>query len=131
MTIAIEDQQLEEELQELYLTSKQWLSDTHFMEDEVIFLRVLVNDLPNDRQSQFLHQLAGLKAENELLRERIVTLMHKLEPMIVKKAARLDRSLIDNFINLQQATAHALEELKLLKYRLVQARRGQIKNLPF
>ena len=131
MTTAIEDQQLETELQELYLTGKQWLSDTNFMEDEVIFLRVLVNDLPNAGQSQFLPRLAEIKAENEMLRMGIVDLMHKLEPMIVKKAARLDRSLIDNFVNLQQAAAHALEELKLLKYRLVQTRRDQTNTLPF
>ena len=131
MTIAIEDQQLETELQELYLTGKQWLSDTDFIEGEVIFLRVLVNDLPNDGQSQFLPRLAEIKAENDMLRTGTVTLMQELEPMIVKKAARLDRSLIDNFVNLQQATAHALEELKLLKYRLVQTRRDQTNTLPF
>ncbi len=131
MTIAIEDQQLETELQELYLTGKQWLSDANFMEDEVIFLRGLVNDLPNNGQSMFIPQLAEIKAENELLRTSTVALMHDLKPLIVKKEVCLDQSLIDNFINLQQAAAHALEELKLLKYRLVQSRRGQTKNLPF
>jgi len=121
---------LETELQELYLTGKQWLSDADFMDDEVIFLRVLVNDLPNAGQSLFLSQLAVIKAENELLRTSTVTLMHKLESVIVKKAEHLDRTLIDSFINLQQVDAHSLEELKLLKYRVVQARYRQTNNLP-
>jgi hypothetical protein len=130
MTIAIEDQQLEMELLELYLTGKQWLSDSDFMEDEVIFLRGLVYDLPNSGQSLFLPRLAEIKAENEMLRTRTVALMHRLEPVIVKKTRRLDRSLIDNFVNLQQAAAHALEELKLVKFCIVQARRGPTNNLP-
>lgn len=62
-----------------------------------------------------------------MLQTNTVALMHKLEPMMVKKAAHLDRSLIDNFVNLQQAAAGTLEELKLLKYRLVQTRRGMTK----
>jgi len=33
------DPQLEEELQELYLESKHWLSDLHFEEDEIRFLK--------------------------------------------------------------------------------------------
>ena len=131
MTIAIEDEQLETELQELYLTGKQWLSDTNFMENELIFLTGLVKDLPNDGQAAFRPLMDSIRTDNEKLRAGAVALMHKLQPLIVKKDICLDRSLVDNFINLQRAAANTLKELKSLKYRVVRTRHGLTKNLPF
>ncbi len=115
----MEDQQLETELQELYLTGKQWLSDCDFVECEQLFLMALVTDMPGDRQLAFRSQIDNIGNINEQLRSRILAFMKLLESLIIKKNIKLDRSLIDDFANLQESVAHAMERLKLLKSRVL------------
>jgi len=43
MKTVTQDPQLDDELQELYLESKHWLSDIHFAEDETRFLKKVIN----------------------------------------------------------------------------------------
>lgn len=120
----IEDQQLEVELQELYLTGKQWLSDIDFMMSEQSFLEQLVTDIPVDKQDAFRLLIGKIKTALEKHRSDIIIYMHKLEPLILKTSLRLEQSLIEDFINLQQAVTGTMDDLKMFKYRVVQTLRA-------
>ncbi len=124
MTTKMEDEQLETELQELYLTGKQWLSDADFIQGEEWFLTGLVKDMSTDIQEIFQPLIDDVRATNEKLRSEILAFMSALETLITGKDAKLDRTLIDDFANLQQSVTDILEKLKLLKYRVGQLQRA-------
>lgn len=124
MTTKIEDEQLETELQELYLTGKQWLSDADFIQDEELFLTGLIKDMPAEVQEIFQPLIDDVRTANEKLRSEVLAFMWTLETLIIRKEAKLDRTLIDNFVILQQSVTDILEKLKLLKYRVVQLQRA-------
>lgn len=124
MLIEIEDQLTETALQEFYLTAKQWLSDTDFMESEVLFLSRLIADQQDNGEHNFGLQIEGMRIQNEKLRPQIAKFIQLVNSNIVKAEQELAARLIDNFARLQQSAACALVKLKLLKYQVVNIQRA-------
>lgn len=120
MTTKIEDEQLETELQELYLTGKQWLSDADFIHGEDLFLMGLIKDMSADIQEIFQPLVEDVSIANEKFKSEVMAFMSAVETLITRKDPNLDRTLIDDFTNLQQSVTDILENLKLIKYRVVQ-----------
>lgn len=124
METVVKDEELMVELQEVYLTGKQWLSDLEFMESEQHFLREQLSDRNSAEAQNLMARLdrAGLLREELWL--EINNFMNKTEALIVQPNGILQLQLIEDFIRLQTAIASALAVLKGIKYALVEYRRA-------
>lgn len=109
--------ELNEELQELYLESKQWLSDLEFLDQEFLFLKKLlmaaVSPLVQHDEFERIPDIllsAGKTAKNqEALKHEIIMYLHILEKYIKDSEQTLDTSLIQKHSNLESD----LDKLKL------------------
>jgi len=131
MIATINDQQLDVELQELYLTGKQWLSDLDFLENEQSFLKdLLLCDsgefpaLPALRPG-LLRRLIVSAIVHQRLRADITNFMNKLAPLVVHTDTCIHLQLIGEFTLLQSDVDAALSALKGIKYAIVNARRPE------
>ena len=88
MTTPIEDSELNTELQELYLKSKQWLSDLEFTHTEIEFIKVLLLKGGND--PELLIQTADIHNNLLQLQNSISEFMHQLESLIIKETQVMD-----------------------------------------
>jgi hypothetical protein len=127
-----EDQELEFELQELYLTGKQWLSDIAFLEEELGFLIVLMGkfsfplpgDLRRGKHDDMLTALPLREAAHAELKKEVTAFMNKLEPLIVDPASRISLQLIDDYVLLKGKIENALLDLKSIKYACINVYRN-------
>lgn len=110
------------ELQEVYLTGKQWLSDLEFMESEETFLRGQLAALMTATDGNLGARLQRACMTRLALTAEIDNFMNKTEVLIVKPEAVLHLQLVEDFIRLQTSIANALAVLKGIKYALVQCR---------
>ena len=131
MTATIDDPQLDLELQELYLTGKQWLADLDFLENEQAFLKdLLLKDagefpaLPALRPG-LLRRLIAASGVHQRLRVDITNFMNKLAPLVVHTDTCIHLQLIGEFTLLQSDVDAALSALKGIKYAIVNARRPE------
>ncbi|WP_345949293.1 hypothetical protein ABDD95_20830 [Mucilaginibacter sp. PAMB04274] len=118
------DNELNTELQELYLTGKQWLSDVEFLSIEQCFLHSLLNQpnffsIPN-AASRFADDLVRTEGEERQLYLHILGFMNQLELLICQATINLEMQLIEDFSLLQTEVADALGHLKALKYRMIE-----------
>ncbi|MBD1386740.1 hypothetical protein IDJ75_15765 [Mucilaginibacter rigui] len=120
MNTEIKDEVLAVELQELYLTAKQWLSDLDFLESEERFLR---NQLALSASGNILNNLTARLNEVGSARQKLNDSTHeflnKLEGLIVLSEIVITLQLVEEFISLQTAVAGALNTLKSIKYGLI------------
>lgn len=123
MEALTEDTELEFELQEIYLTGKQWLADLAFMDNEHAFLTKLLAG----EKSPARHMEEGLRSamlEQHDLHKDILHFINKIEQLIVVPGAVIGLSLIDDFISLQTRVGCALLAMKDLKLALTGIRRA-------
>lgn len=134
MTTLTTDTKLEFELQELYLTGKQWLSDLEFIRTESLFLNEIMQ-----RSTRYISPVnAGIditeiyaklgqpdKADAGLALE-IVSFMNKLEPLIVGTGVNLDLKLIEDFVQLRERVNKALTVLKAAKLLALEINRERV-----
>jgi chromosome segregation ATPase len=86
MTTAIEDSELNTELQELYLEAKQWITDLDFLDSELSFLKKLTANLSAQAdQKQEVEKLTGLEKTYYDLKNEMHNYLHQLEPLIAEK----------------------------------------------
>src|SRR3569833_4218681 len=116
MTIAVEDSQLEAELQELYLVNKQWLSDLEFLDTEFEFLRKLaatasVAVIRNEE----LNSLVVIEQSYSFLKSDLKAYLHKLEPLIKAESKQLDLNLIEVYTQLKTRLSDMFEQCRKLK----------------
>ena len=122
-----EDQELEFELQELYLTGKQWLSDIAFLEEELQFLKELMGKfaipLPGSRQQgkqqDMMEALSLREAAHTELKQQVLIYMNKLEPLIVEPDTRISLQLVEDYMLLKRKVENALLDLKSIKYACI------------
>ena len=115
MTTEIEDAELNTELQELYLKSKQWISELDFLESELEFLKklygrtfsILVLEDDFEKISEILIKAAKVELNQTELRESINKFMHQLEHLITLPNQRLNLILIQTDTQLE-IRLHAL-----------------------
>ena len=122
-----EDQELEFELQELYLTGKQWLSDIAFLEEELRFLMELMGKfaipLPGSgqqrKQQDMMEALSLREAAHTELKQEVLIYMNKLEPLIVEPDTRINLQLVEDYMLLKGKVENALLDLKSIKYACI------------
>lgn len=124
MKTVIKDEELEVELQELYLTGKQWLSDLEFLESEERFLREQLTGTTTSGGADLLARLNDATLIRTALAGNIEEFMNKLEPLIVNTDSVLHLALVEDFVGLEAAVHNALAVLKGIKYALIENRRA-------
>ena len=103
MTTAIEDNELDDELQELYLVNKQWLSDLEFLDTEVEFLtKLAANNAITIVRTEELNNLHDIENTYVSLKKDVLAYLHQLEPLIVAEKKDLDMAFIENYSQLKK-----------------------------
>ena len=105
MTTVIEDNERNTELQELYLKSKEWISDLDFQTEGLMFLRKLFNRnlsrLIEDDCFELIAQITinAVKIEqahNEL-KSRIGDYLHNFDHLMSEPDVQLELSLLETY----------------------------------
>lgn len=123
MTTTIENNELNAELQELYLKSKHWISDLGFLESELEFLKKLFGRtssplIKNDdfeKITEILIKTAKIEKAQLDLKSDIVNYLHKLEPLIIESKQNFDISLIETHAQLELDLSEILLAFKSVK----------------
>ena len=123
MKTIVNNVQLDDELQELYLESKHWLSDICFEEDELRFLKkvtntYLVSGLKNeqlDRVNDFQKALARQDANIPLLKNRITELLKLIGTLINETDKEIGIDLVEQFAALETEMKMLFEAVKEVK----------------
>jgi len=123
MKTETKDEALAVELQELYLTGKQWLSDLDFLESEEHFLR---HQLTIAAAGTIVNNLTARLDDARLIQQKLNDDVHdflnKMERLIVESGSGINLQLVEDFISLQTAVAGALAVLKSIKYGLIESK---------
>ena len=116
MTTAIENSELNTELQELYLQAKQWIADLDFLDSELVFLNKLTTilPLPTDRKKD-IKKLAGVEKAYIVLKEEMVSYLHQLEPLITQKNGDFTLGLIETYTHLKSRLDEVLHDCQTVK----------------
>ncbi|MEO6520811.1 MAG: hypothetical protein ABIN91_03975 [Mucilaginibacter sp.] len=134
MTTIIEDNQLNTELQELYLVSKQWLSELAFLETEYEFLKKRAADLlATEAHPAEFEQIAAIGIRYHDLKQTIETYLHQLEPLITTASSALHLTLIEQYAGIEKELAGFTEELHTTKstvLELTKAEHLKIRQIP-
>ncbi|MEO3402856.1 hypothetical protein AAFN85_03075 [Mucilaginibacter sp. CAU 1740] len=124
-----EDPELEFELQEVYLTGKQWQSDLSFLEEESNFLAGQLSApyppaIAPPSQHNLAARLANARDIQGGIRIKLDNFIQHLELLLLVTEPEPDLALLEDFVALQAAVRDALDVLKGIKYALVEARRA-------
>jgi hypothetical protein len=115
MKKAIEDNELNVELQELYLVDKQWLSDLEFINTELAFLKKLAMSHSVKVSESERADIAVSEKTYCDLKMDLLAFLHQLEPLVTQKKKNIDLSIIETYTHLNQTLADALLNCKMLK----------------
>ena len=116
MTTAIEDSELNTELQELYLEAKQWITDLDFLDSELAFLKKLTGNLhARADQKEEVEKLAGLEKTYYDLKNEMHNYLHQLEPLIAQKKENFNMALIETYTHLKWRLDEVLHRCQTVK----------------
>ena len=113
MTTLIEDSELNTELQELYLKSKQWISDLEFLHTEIEFIKALL--LKGVNNPELLIQTADIHNRLVLLKKSIADFMKQLELLITQEVLLMDMHLLEKYSKLLYRQEDILQAFNSLK----------------
>jgi len=103
MTTKNEESELDTELQELYLVSKQWIADLEFLDSELDFLKKLTgHQRPDAVRVEEFDQIAGLAKSYAALKTDINDYLHQLEPLIMHAADDFGLGLVEEYSQLER-----------------------------
>jgi len=123
MKTIIQDSQLEVELQELYILSNHWISDIHFEEDEIRFLKKIINNylVPGLKSGQ-LNEIADfnktLTRQDENianLKNKIAGLLKFIGGLVNDSNAEIRIDLVEKFAALEAEMKTLFESVKQVK----------------
>jgi len=98
-----EESELDTELQELYLVSKQWIADLEFLDSELDFLKKLTgHQRPDAVRAEEFDQIAGLAKSYTALKSDMNDYLHRLEPLIMHDAYDFGLGLVEEYSQLQR-----------------------------
>jgi hypothetical protein len=123
MKAIINDPQLDYELQELYLESKHWLSDIHFAEDEIRFLKKVINNyltpgLKNEQAIEINHfnnELDQQGANILTLKNKITDLLKLIGALVNETDKEIGIDLVEKFAALEEEMKTLFEAVKHIK----------------
>jgi len=108
MTTAIENIELDTELQELYLIGKQWLSDLEFLQEELAFLGKLAEITALPELHEDYEQIFLLEKTHLVLKADAVEFLKKIEHLIGSPDKAISIELLEEHVLLKLQ----LEDLK-------------------
>ena len=123
MKTIIQDSELEDELQELYILSNHWISDIHFEEDEIRFLKKIINNylVPGLKSGQ-LDEIADfnktLTRQDENianLKNKIAGLLKFIGGLVNDSNAEIRIDLVEKFAALEAEMKTLFESVKQVK----------------
>jgi hypothetical protein len=110
MTTKNEESELDTELQELYLVSKQWIADLEFLDSELDFLKNLTgHQHPDAVRAEEFDQISGIAETYILLKNDINDYLHRLEPLITHADANFGMRLVEEYSQLQRRLKEILK----------------------
>jgi len=127
-TTTIENNELETELQELFLIGKQWNADLSFIECELTMLNTLFKKASFILVKSDFDRLSGLNRICADLKKRIHDYFQQLEPLITDPRQTIDISLIDQYTKLERELEQALIRLQTFKNKIFQTNKHQLKR---
>lgn len=102
MTTSIEDNELNTELQELYLIGKQWLTDLDFFEPEMAFLiKLHKNAVQSPEKDDFTERLDKLSDSYEHLKNDVRQFIDVLGILVVASEKKIAFSFLADHISLK------------------------------
>lgn len=135
MTPVIEENQLNKEIQELYLISKKWISDLEFFERNLSFLQKLV-----DRGCSQLKEYEGnasiaemkltvtnLQNCSEKLKKNVTSYLSVLEQLVKDSSQDYGVGLIETHSYLEYEISSLLKTFKPVKQRVFKLTSERIK----
>jgi len=97
MTTSIEDNELNAELQELYLADKHWISDLDFLETEIGFLVRLSMTAPvSEVKDELDKRINSLTSTYKDLKTEVLNFLGRLAPVTIAKEKKINISLIED-----------------------------------
>jgi hypothetical protein len=115
MKTIIQDPELEVELQELYILSNHWMSDIHFEEDEIRFLKKIINNyLVPGLTSGPLNEIADFNKTLTQQDENIANLKNKIAGLLKFIGGLVNDSNAEIRIDLVEKFAAVEAEMKTL-----------------
>lgn len=113
MTTSIEDNELNTELQELYLIGKQWLTDLDAFEPEMTFLTKLQRAAaPSPEKEDFKRRLNKLSAGYEHLKEDVRKFINVLGILVVASEKNITFSFLADHISLKLKIEKLLQAVR-------------------
>ena len=124
-TIA-EDSELDVELQELYILSNHWLTDIQFAEDELKFLKHLINkylvtyteNIAPEEINIFNETIEQQEAITLSIKNKIFDLLKFIGPIVKGTGGEIGVDLIEKFTLLETEVKTLFESAKQLKRSL-------------
>jgi hypothetical protein len=126
-TTTIENNELETELQELFLIGKQWNADLSFIECELTILNKLFKKASFLLVKSDFNKLSGLNRIHFDLNKRIQYYFQQLEVLILDQNHNIDISLVDTYVSLEKDLEQALMRLQAFKNCIFQTNKHQLK----
>ena len=128
MKTIVEDDELNTELQELYLVNKKWISDLAFLDSELEYLKKLFQ-MPSVVQfsEQDLEMLLKLDISHTDLKNDVTLYMHQLELLIVDPEHKLNVGLIEIYSKLESRLGEILFNFRTLRATALELNKNQLK----
>lgn len=126
MTTSIEQSELYTELQELYLKSKQWISDIEFQHDDMVFVKRLfeidstlhTQQKKKDEAAEMFTWAAKIEDEQSRLKLQIPDFMNLVSSLINTTDPVIDYKLIVWYSKLETDLNTNAEDYRLYKSRV-------------
>lgn len=123
MNTLMSDNELEAELQELYILAKHWQQDISFLENETRFFRsVLSRYQPQgaevSRKAEFLLNISAQEERLETLKNKIPAFLSFLEPFIGNLKKEMDLSFLSKYNQLETELRQLFNVIKTTKAAL-------------
>jgi hypothetical protein len=123
MKTIIQDPELEGELQELYILSNHWISDIHFEEDEIRFLKKIINNylvpgLKSGQLNEIVDFNKTLTQQDENianLKNKIAGLLKFIGGLVNDSNAEIRIDLVEKFAALEAEMKTLFESVKQVK----------------
>lgn len=118
MNTIIEEKELDNELQELHLLSKNWMSEVQFLSGELNFLKRLISqplkqsDGNSEKTNQINSNMSRLEENIDDVRRGIVRHLKCLEKLIKDPSQQFDLAIIEDHAALEKKIS---EDFRLIR----------------
>lgn len=138
MTTTQQDNELNAEIQELYLKTKHWISDLNFMESNLYFLKrfaesnfpVLIKFVDLDKIAEIMLNFDKIEKAHSALKNDIPKYLHRLEPLIIESDQNFDIGLMETHMQLERQVNDMLFACKSAKNTLYHLAKQEFKQMP-